>query len=97
MAGDENVSLEVLRAEFAHLRETVSGLDKRIEKEVEELEDNFEAYVQQSVFEAFKAELDRRIRPMERLLYGTVGVILLTFLSTLVALVYNASQAGVSP
>ena len=63
----------------------------RIEKEADEfearLEKKFDDYLLQIIFDSYKERLDDRIKPLERLVYGMVGLILLTVLGAVIATV----------
>lgn len=59
----------------------------RLEKNLDEFEKKLDNYVLNIVFEAFKSHLDIRIKPLERLLYGLVGLVLVSVVTAIVATV----------
>lgn len=73
---DDKVELALLQAAVDELR-----------RDMEETEKRFEKYVEQAVFVAFRDLTDLRLRPLERLTTGLVGLILATVLTAVLALV----------
>lgn len=67
----------------AVMREAVT----RIEKDLEEFETKLNDYVLKIIFEAHKEQLDNRIKPLERLLYGLVGLVLISVVTAIIATV----------
>lgn len=59
----------------------------RIESDLRGLEDRLKEYLRKDLFEAHQQTLDQRLRPLERIVYGLVGLVLLAVGSGIVALV----------
>lgn len=59
----------------------------RIESDLRGLEDRLKEYLRKDLFEAHQATLDQRLRPLERIVYGLVALVLLAVGSGIVALV----------
>lgn len=74
---------------LALLRETLARIEKESEEFEEKLERRFDEYVLKVVFENLKDRLDDRIKPLERLVYGMVGLILISVLTAIVATVVS--------
>ena len=73
---DHKVDIALLQAAVDELR-----------RDMEETEKRFEKYVEQAVFVAFRDLTDLRLRPLERLMTGLVGLVLATVLTAVLALV----------
>lgn len=73
---DHKVDIALLQASVDQLR-----------MDMEETERRFEKYVEQAVFVAFRDLTDLRLRPLERLMTGLVGLVLATVVTALLALV----------
>jgi hypothetical protein len=72
---------------LALIRESLSRMEKDAEDFEQKLEKKFDEYVLKLVFESFKEHIDTRIRPLERIVYGMVGLILIAVITALIATV----------
>ena len=77
---DEKVQRALLQAAVDEIR-----------KDIEETEKRFEKYVENAVFQAFREHTDLRLRPLEKLTTGLVGLVLATVLAAVLALVVRGS------
>ena len=59
--------------------------------DMEETEKRFEKYVENAVFIAFREHTDLRLRPLEKLTTGLVGLVLATVLTAVLALVVRGA------
>ena len=84
--------------ELKYLRDAIDKLEKAAERSLEknekdlqvfekELERRFDEYVLKIVFDNLKERIDDRIKPLERLVYGMVGLVLLSVLTAVIATV----------
>ena len=62
-------------------------LEKDAEDFEAKLEKKFDEYVLRLVFESYKEHLDSRLKPIERLVYGMVGLILISVMTAIIATV----------
>lgn len=69
------------------MKEAVARIEKEADEFEAKLEKKFDEYLLKVIFESHKERLDDRIKPLERLVYGMVGLILLTVLAAIVATV----------
>lgn len=69
------------------MREAVLRIEKEADEFEDRLEKKFDDYLLRIIFEAYKERLDDRIKPLERLVYGMVGLVLLTVLGAIIATV----------
>lgn len=69
-----------------------SALLKRVIDDVHDLNRTLkDEYVLLVVFDGHKQYMDQRMKPLERLVYGLVGLVLAGFVSALVALVLTTN------
>lgn len=68
-------------------RALVAAEVHRLRSDFDALERKFDDYVLKIVFESHKEQLESRLRPIERLLYGVVGLILMGVVTALLATV----------
>ena len=84
--------------ELKYIKDAIDKLEKAAEKSLEknekdlqvferELEKRFDEYVLKIVFDNLKERIDDRIKPLERLVYGMVGLVLLSVLTAVIATV----------
>jgi hypothetical protein len=73
--------------EAALLKEAVDRLEREADEFEKKLEKKFDEYILKLVFEGYKERLDDRIKPLERLVYGIVGLILISVMTALIATV----------
>lgn len=59
----------------------------RIEEDLKGLEARLSEYVLLVIFESYKEYVDQRMKPLERLVYGLVGLVLIAFVTALIGLV----------
>jgi len=62
-----------------------------IRKDIDETERRFEKYVEQAVFIAFREHTDLRLKPLEKLTTGLVGLVLTSVLAAVLALVVRGA------
>lgn len=67
--------------------ESDNRIIERIERDLEGLEERLSQYVLLVIFEAYKEYVDQRMKPLERLVYGLVGLVLIAFVTALIGLV----------
>lgn len=72
---------------LALLKESIQRMEKDATEFEAHLEKKFDEYVLKIAFEAQKDRLDDRIKPLERLVYGMVGLILIAVVTALIATV----------
>ena len=48
----------------------------RIEEDLRQVEERFKEYVRTELYEAHREAIDQRIKPLERLVYGLVGLVM---------------------
>lgn len=72
---------------LALLRESLNRMEKDAEDFEAKLEKKFDEYVLKLVFDSYKEHLDSRLRPLERLVYGMVGLVLISVISAILAMV----------
>ena len=77
---DEKVQRALLQAAVDEIR-----------KDIEETEKRFEKYVEHAVFHAFREHTDLRLRPIERLTTGLIGLVLATVVTAVLALVVRGA------
>lgn len=90
MADSEETRIAVLRETIARLEKDLESFEKDIEAFNHKLND----YVLKLIFEAHKEQLDGRIKPLERLLYGLVGLVLMAVVTAVIATVVNSGGGG---
>ena len=84
--------------ELKYIKDAIDKLEKAAEKSLDKnekeleifeqaLEKRFDEYVLKIVFENLKERIDDRIKPLERLVYGMVGLVLLSVLTAVIATV----------
>ena len=84
--------------ELKYIKDAIDKLEKAAEKSLDknekdlqsfekELERRFDEYVLKIVFDNLKERIDDRIKPLERLVYGMVGLVLLSVLTAVIATV----------
>jgi hypothetical protein len=74
---------------LALIKETLSRIERENEDFEAKLERRFDEYVMKVVFENLKERLDDRIKPLERLIYGMVGLVLISVLTAVVTTVVS--------
>jgi hypothetical protein len=74
---------------LALIKETLSRIERENEEFEAKLERRFDEYVMKVVFENLKERLDDRIKPLERLIYGMVGLVLISVLTAVVTTVVS--------
>lgn len=74
---------------IALIRDTLARIERENEEFEAKLERRFDEYVLKVVFENLKDRLDDRIKPIERLVYGMVGLVLISVLTAVVATVVS--------
>ena len=72
---------------LALMKETVARLEKEAQDFEDKLEKKFDEYLLKLVFDGYKDRLDDRLKPLERLVYGIVGLILISVMTALIATV----------
>jgi hypothetical protein len=72
---------------LALLRDSLSRIEKDAEDFEAKLEKKFDEYVLRLVFDSYKEHLDSRLKPIERLVYGMVGLILISVMTAIIATV----------
>lgn len=72
---------------LALMRESMGRIEKDAYDFEAKLEKKFDEYLLKLVFESYKEHLDARIKPIERLVYGMVGLILISVITAIVATV----------
>jgi hypothetical protein len=72
---------------LALLKESIQRMEKDAAEFEAHLEKKFDEYVLKIAFEAQKDRLDDRIKPLERLVYGMVGLILIAVVTAVIATV----------
>lgn len=77
---DERIQRALLQAAVDEIRKDMAETEKRFEK-----------YVEEAVFIAFRDHTDLRLRPLEKLTTGLVGLVLATVLTAVLALVVRGS------
>ena len=77
---DEKIQRALLQAAVEEIRKDIAETEKRFEK-----------YVEDAVFIAFREHTDLRLRPLERLTTGLVGLVLATVLTAVLALVVRGA------
>jgi hypothetical protein len=77
---DDEVRLALLKDSIQRIEKDAAEFEGRLEKK-------FNEYVLKIAFEAQKDRLDDRIKPLERLVYGMVGLILIAVVTALIATV----------
>jgi hypothetical protein len=77
---DERVQRALLQAAVDEIR-----------KDIEETEKRFEKYVENAVFQAFREHTDLRLKPIERLTTGLIGLVLATVVTAVLALVIRGA------
>lgn len=77
---DERIQRALLQAAVDEIRRDMAETEKRFEK-----------YVETAVFTAFRDHTDLRLRPLERLTTGLIGLVLTTVVAALLALVIRGS------
>jgi hypothetical protein len=77
---DEKVQRALLQAAVEEIR-----------KDIEETEKRFEKYVEHAVFNAFREHTDLRLKPIERLTTGLIGLVLATVVTAVLALVVRGA------
>lgn len=76
---------ELIRVEL--LTQTVQRVEQDAKEFEAKLERKFDEYVLNLVFTNYKEYMDQRIRPLERLVYGMVGLVLMSVVGGLLSLV----------
>lgn len=66
---------------------------RAVRDDIGDMEDRFKDHLQIIVFEEFKKALDQRIVPLERVVYGLVGIVLLAVMGAVIALVVTGNPA----
>lgn len=69
------------------IREAVRRVERDAKEFEEKLERKFDDYVLTLVFNNYKDYVDQRIKPLEKLVYGVVALILVTVVGGLLGLV----------
>jgi hypothetical protein len=72
---------------LALLKDSIQRMEKDAVEFEARLEKKFDEYVLKIAFEAQKDRIDDRIKPLERLVYGMVGLILIAVVTALIATV----------
>lgn len=72
---------------LAMIKESIQRLEKDASDYEDRLEKKFNEYVLKIAFEAQRDRMDDRIKPLERLVYGMVGLILIAVVTALIATV----------
>lgn len=72
---------------LALLKESIDRMEKDAAEFESKLETKFNEYVLKIVFESQKERIDDRIKPLERLIYGMVALILIAVVTALIATV----------
>ena len=80
MEHDDDIRLAMIKESIQRLEKDASDYEDRLEKK-------FNEYVLKIAFEAQRDRMDDRIKPLERLVYGMVGLILIAVITALVATV----------
>lgn len=60
---------------------------RRLERDIEQLETRLGEYLLKAIFEESRKALDQRLRPLERIVYGLVGLVMITFATAVLSLV----------
>lgn len=77
---DERIQRALLQAAIEEIRKDIAETEKRFEK-----------YVENAVFVAFRDHTDLRLRPLERLTTGMIGLVLATVLTAVLALIIKGT------
>ena len=77
---DERIQRALLQAAIEEIRKDIAETEKRFEK-----------YVENAVFVAFRDHTDLRLRPLERLTTGMIGLVLATVLTAVLALIIKGA------
>ena len=77
---EDQIRLALIKESIERLEKDASDYEARLEKK-------FNEYVLKIAFEAQRDRMDDRIKPLERLVYGMVGLILIAVITALVATV----------
>lgn len=88
---NDEIRLALLKDSIQRMEKDTSEFKARMEKDAAEfearLEKKFDEYVLKIAFEAQRDRFDDRIKPIERLVYGMVGLILIAVVTALIATV----------
>jgi len=77
---DERIQRALLQAAIEEIRKDIAETEKRFEK-----------YVENAVFIAFRDHTDLRLRPLEKLTTGMIGLVLATVLTAVLALIIKGT------
>jgi hypothetical protein len=89
-AEDDAVQRALLAAAVEQVKTDNQRMENEFRAEVAAMEQRFEKYVEKALFDAHKDTLEQRIKPLELIVKGMVGLILMGVGTALLNLLINS-------
>lgn len=89
MSQDNTTKIAVLENTVQNIERKVDDLGKQVSAGFDALSSKLDRYVEEEIYEKDKKYTDKRISLMEKIVYGTVSLVLIAVATTILNSVYG--------
>lgn len=89
MDQDNTTKIAVLDNRMQNIERKVDDLREQMSAGFSDLSCKLDKYVEEEIYEKDKKYTDKRISLMEKIVYGTVGLVLVAFVTAILNIVYG--------
>lgn len=89
MSQDNTTKIAVLDNRMQNIERKVDDLREQMSAGFNDLSCKLDKYVEEEIYEKDKKYTDKRISLMEKIVYGTVGLVLVAFVTAILNIVYG--------